>query len=105
LAERGACNQILWTTTGIRKQDLEFPDYDLFDEINTCELGILLKRFQPGIVTASTILAQPIGVVMDIVQFKTLIQVAELGSLSKAAEPYPFAVGRLALISTFAIAV
>lgn len=48
-------NQILWTTTGIRKQDLEFPDYDLLDEINTCELGILLKRFRRGAVTASSV--------------------------------------------------
>jgi very-short-patch-repair endonuclease len=48
-------DQILWTTTGIRKQDLDFPDYDLLDEINTCELGILLKRFQRGLVTASTV--------------------------------------------------
>jgi len=48
-------NQILWTTTGIRKQDLEFPDYDLLDEINTCELGILLKRFRRGLVRTSSI--------------------------------------------------
>ncbi|OSI78627.1 DUF2726 domain-containing protein [Bradyrhizobium canariense] len=48
-------NQILWTTTGIRKQDLEFPDYDLLDEINTCELGILLKRFRRGLVRASSV--------------------------------------------------
>ncbi|WP_445219880.1 DUF2726 domain-containing protein [Bradyrhizobium sp. Pa8] len=41
-------DQILWTTTGIRKQDLEFPDYDLLDEIDTCELGILLKKFRKG---------------------------------------------------------
>ena len=48
-------DRILWTTTGIRKQDLLFPDYDLLDEINTCELGILLKRFERGFVTASSI--------------------------------------------------
>lgn len=48
-------NQILWTTTGIRKQDLEFPDYNLLDEINTCELGILLKRFRRGLVRTSSI--------------------------------------------------
>lgn len=48
-------DQILWTTTGIRKQDLQFPDYDLLDEINTCELGILLKRFRRGLVHASSV--------------------------------------------------
>ena len=45
-------NQILWTTTGIRKQDLQFPDYDLLDEIDTCELGILLRKFRKGEIAA-----------------------------------------------------
>ncbi len=47
-------NQILWTTTGIRKQDLQFPDYDLLDEIDTCELGILLRKFRRGEIAASS---------------------------------------------------
>jgi hypothetical protein len=44
-------DQILWTKTGIRKQDLQFPDYDLLGEIDTCDLGILLKKFQAGEIT------------------------------------------------------
>jgi hypothetical protein len=46
--------QILWSTTGVRKQDLQFPDYDLLDQIDTCELGILLKRFRNGEMAASS---------------------------------------------------
>lgn len=45
-------DQILWTKTGIRKQDLQFPDYDLLSEIDTCELGILLKKFRAGEIAA-----------------------------------------------------
>jgi very-short-patch-repair endonuclease len=47
-------NQILWTTTGIRKQDLQFPDYDLLDQIDTCELDIRLRKFRKGEVAASS---------------------------------------------------
>jgi very-short-patch-repair endonuclease len=47
-------DRVLWTTTGIRKQDLDFPDYDLLSELDTCELGILLKRFRSGEVAASS---------------------------------------------------
>lgn len=45
-------DQILSSTTGIRKQDVQFPDYDLLDQIDTCELGILLKKFCKGEVAA-----------------------------------------------------
>jgi hypothetical protein len=45
-------DQVLWTQTGIRKQDLQFPDFDLLDEIDTCELGVLLKKFRRGEVSA-----------------------------------------------------
>lgn len=48
-------DQILWTTTGIRKQDLQFPDYDLLDEIDTCDLGILLKKFRRREIEAQSI--------------------------------------------------
>jgi hypothetical protein len=37
---------ILWATTAVRKQDLEFPEYDLLDQLDTCELGIRLKKFR-----------------------------------------------------------
>src|SRR5262245_61782893 len=45
-------DKILWSTTGVRKQDLQFPDYDLLNEIDICELGVLLKKFQKGEITA-----------------------------------------------------
>jgi hypothetical protein len=45
-------NQILWSKTGIRKQDLQFPDDDLLDELVTCELGIVLKKFKKGQIPA-----------------------------------------------------
>jgi hypothetical protein len=31
-----------------------FPDYDLLNEIDSCELGILLKKLRKGEITAST---------------------------------------------------
>jgi hypothetical protein len=42
-------DRVLWTETGIRKQDLQFPESDLLDEIGTCELGLLLKKFRRGV--------------------------------------------------------
>jgi hypothetical protein len=47
-------NQILWSTTGVRRQDVEFPEYDLLDQLDSCELGILLKKYRNGEVTASS---------------------------------------------------
>ena len=47
-------DKILWSTTGVRKQDVQFPDYDLLDQIDTCELGILLKKFRKGELAASS---------------------------------------------------
>jgi hypothetical protein len=47
-------DQILWSTTGVRKHDVRFPDYDLLDQIDTCELGILLKKFRKGEISASS---------------------------------------------------
>jgi hypothetical protein len=45
---------ILWATTAVRKQDLEFPEYDLLDQLDTCELGIRLKKFRKGEITSCT---------------------------------------------------
>lgn len=47
-------DSILWTNTAVRKQNLEFPHYDLLNEIDTCELGICLKKFQKGKIAAAT---------------------------------------------------
>lgn len=41
-------DKILWAKNSIRQHDLDFPDYDLLDEINTCELGIFLQLFRKG---------------------------------------------------------
>lgn len=47
-------DNILWSATGVRKQDLDFPDYDLLDQIAGCELGIVLKKYRMREVAAST---------------------------------------------------
>jgi len=47
-------DRILWSTSGVRKQNLQFPDYDLLNEIDSCELGILLKKFRKGEIAASS---------------------------------------------------
>jgi hypothetical protein len=47
-------DKILWSTTGVRKQDLQFPDDNLMDEIDICELGILLKKFRVEAIEASS---------------------------------------------------
>lgn len=39
---------ILWTKTAVRKQNIDFPHYDLLNELDTCELGIRLKKFRNG---------------------------------------------------------
>jgi hypothetical protein len=41
-------------TTAVWKQDLEFPKYDLLDQLDTCELGIRLKKFRKGEITSCT---------------------------------------------------
>lgn len=46
--------QVLWSTTGIRQQGLRFPDYDLLDHLDTCELGVRLSKFQKGQIKASS---------------------------------------------------
>lgn len=46
--------QILWARTAVRSQDLHFPQYDLLNEIDTCELGIRLNKFRKGEISSST---------------------------------------------------
>ncbi|MCC4292786.1 DUF2726 domain-containing protein [Brevundimonas aurantiaca] len=48
-------DQVLWRKTAIREQDLDFPTYDLLNEINGCRLGETLKLYQQGELTASSI--------------------------------------------------
>lgn len=45
--------QVLWAQTGVKKQDLDFPHYDLLNEIDTCELGVRLKKFRNGEITSA----------------------------------------------------
>jgi len=47
-------DKILWVKTAVRKQDLDFPHYDLLNELDTCELGIRLKKFRAGEISAAT---------------------------------------------------
>ena len=54
-------NNILYSKTRMRKQYIEFPDYDLLDQINTCELGIILKKFRKReIATLSPVMFRPV---------------------------------------------
>lgn len=41
-------DKVLWTKTAIRRQDLDFPTYDLLNEINGCKLGEVLSRHRAG---------------------------------------------------------
>ena len=41
-------DQVIWAKTAVRPQNVEFPSYDLLDEIATCELGIKLAKFRRG---------------------------------------------------------
>lgn len=47
-------DQVLWSKTAVRRQDLIFPLHDLLDEIDGCELGERLKAFHSGRSRAST---------------------------------------------------
>ncbi|HMU22482.1 MAG TPA: DUF2726 domain-containing protein [Sphingorhabdus sp.] len=40
--------QVLWAVTAVRRQDLDFPHYDLLSEIDGCELGERLAAYQCG---------------------------------------------------------
>lgn len=46
--------QILWAQTGVRRQDRDFPHYDLLDQIDTCELGVRLRKFRKGEIASAT---------------------------------------------------
>jgi hypothetical protein len=41
-------DQVIWAKTAVRPQNVEFPSYDLLNEIATCELGIKLAKFRRG---------------------------------------------------------
>jgi very-short-patch-repair endonuclease len=47
-------DKILWARTAVRRQDLDFPHYDLLSELDTCELGIRLRKFRKGEIAAIT---------------------------------------------------
>lgn len=47
-------DNVLWTKTAVRRQDLEFPDDELNSELATCELGILFKKYRQGEMTAGS---------------------------------------------------
>jgi hypothetical protein len=48
-------DRVLWAKTAVRKQDLDFPDYDLLEQLDTCELGECLKLFREGEMQVSTL--------------------------------------------------
>jgi very-short-patch-repair endonuclease len=39
-------NEIIWSRTAVRPQNVDFPSYDLLNEISICELGLKLRKFQ-----------------------------------------------------------
>lgn len=41
-------DKVLWTKTAVRRQDLDFPVYDLLNELNGCKLGEILRRHREG---------------------------------------------------------
>jgi very-short-patch-repair endonuclease len=47
-------DKVLWAKTGVRTQDVDFPQHDLANELDTCELGIRLEKFQKGEIRAYT---------------------------------------------------
>lgn len=46
--------QVLWSVIAVRRQDLDFPHYDLLSEIDGCELGERLAAYQRGQLRPST---------------------------------------------------
>jgi hypothetical protein len=48
-------NQVIWAKTAVRRQNIDFPSYDLLNEIATCELGISLAKFRRGETPSITI--------------------------------------------------
>lgn len=47
-------DNIIWVNTAIRKQGIDFPDFELLGEIDICELGIKFEKFKKGQVAATT---------------------------------------------------
>ncbi len=47
-------DKVLWAKTSVRRQDLAFPHDDLLDQIDTCELGIRLRKYLDGEIRAIT---------------------------------------------------
>src|SRR5690606_12307889 len=41
-------DRVLWARTAVRRQDLDFPHFDLLSEIDGCELGERLAGFRCG---------------------------------------------------------
>lgn len=54
LALLWADGQAIWAKTAVRRQNVEFPVYDLLDHIGMCELHLALNRFQRGDVRAAS---------------------------------------------------
>jgi len=47
-------DKVLWSKTAVRKQELDFPQYDLLSELDICEFGIQLNKFRQGEIAASS---------------------------------------------------
>lgn len=41
-------NQVIWSKTGIRRQNFQFPIFDLLTELSRCELELQLQKYQKG---------------------------------------------------------
>lgn len=41
-------DQIIWSKTGVRRQNFRFPAYDLLREISICELDLKLRQYRAG---------------------------------------------------------
>ena len=47
-------NRIIWAKTAVKKQNFDFPAFDLLREITTCELDVKLCKFRRGETRAVT---------------------------------------------------
>lgn len=45
--------KIIWVKTGIRRQNFEFPSFDLLRELTMCELDLKLSKFRRGEIAAT----------------------------------------------------
>lgn len=48
-------DHVIWAKTAVRPQNVDFPSYDLLNEIATCELGINLTKFRRGEISSISI--------------------------------------------------